>query len=131
MKGTVEHDGPLWEHVNRMSYPTYTCAFCHRGFKADKQGCHRMTCAAAPRGARNSANPTLTRSRSTSSVQRGNSCLATAKTGSASTSPVNHLTRTFRTVRPDHPQNSFSQYSPPQRGKTEPLCNNCDKLRSS
>ena len=23
MKGTFEPDGPLWEHVNGMSYPTY------------------------------------------------------------------------------------------------------------
>jgi hypothetical protein len=35
MKGTFEPDGPLWEHVNGMSSPTYTCAFCHRRFRAD------------------------------------------------------------------------------------------------
>ena len=34
MKSTFEPDGPLWEHVNGMSYPTYICAFCHRGFRA-------------------------------------------------------------------------------------------------
>jgi hypothetical protein len=45
MKRTFEPDGPLWEHVNGMSYPTYICAFCHRGFRADRQGCHLLDCA--------------------------------------------------------------------------------------
>ena len=40
MKGIFEPDGPLT--VNGMSYPTYTYAFCRRGFKADKQGCHLL-----------------------------------------------------------------------------------------
>jgi hypothetical protein len=44
MNGTFEPDGPLREHVNGISYPTYTCAFCHSGFKADKQACHLLDC---------------------------------------------------------------------------------------
>ena len=63
MKGSFEPDGPLLEHVNGMSYPTYTCAFCHRGFKADKQGCHLLDCVwhcCCSETCANSTNPTLT-----------------------------------------------------------------------
>jgi hypothetical protein len=34
MKGTFEPDGRCGNPSNGMSYPTYTCAFCHRGFRA-------------------------------------------------------------------------------------------------